>query len=162
MMGFMVDRISEDELEHLARLLYLYAETQLDQFATWRLDTADNYGPVYMILSRGLLRDWHDAAFDPLPRPETRWRTGRFADVADSEQVSTREDVQRVIAQMRADLAGRGWREWENPTLDRFLEAMEAVLDSLPGRLASQGHAEPAQPDWTLIAQILIAATGYE
>ena len=49
---------------------------------------------------------------------------------------------------MRADLAGRGSQEWENPTLDRFLEALEAVLDGLPGRSAWQGKAEPAQPDW--------------
>ena len=39
-----------------------------------------------------------------------------------------------MIAQMRADLACRGSQEWENPTLDRFLEALEAVLDGLPGR----------------------------
>jgi hypothetical protein len=67
-----------------------------------------------------------------------------------------------VIAQMRADLAGRGSREWENPTLDRFLEALEAVLDGLPGRLAWQGKPETAELDWALLADILIAATGYE
>ena len=63
---------------------------------------------------------------------------------------------------MRADLAGRGSREWENPTLDRFLEALEAVLDGLPGQLAMQGLAETAQPSWGLLAQVLVAATGYE
>jgi hypothetical protein len=70
--------------------------------------------------------------------------------------------VQRVIAQLRTDLAGRGSREWENPTLDRFLEGLEAVLDGLPGRLARQGSTEPAQPDWALLAQILVAAIRYE
>ena len=63
---------------------------------------------------------------------------------------------------MRADLASRGSQEWENPTLDRFLEALEAVLDGLPGRLAWQGKADPAQPDWALLADTLVAATGYE
>jgi len=63
-----------------------------------------------------------------------------------------------VIAQMRADLAGRRSREWENPTLVRFLEALEAVLDGLPGHLAHQGEAEAAQPDWALLADILVAA----
>ena len=72
------------------------------------------------------------------------------------------EDVGRVIAQMREDLAGRGSREWENPTLDRFLEALEAVLDGLPGHLTHQGKAAAAQPDWALLAHILVAATGYE
>ena len=63
---------------------------------------------------------------------------------------------------MRADLAGRGSQEWENPTLDRFLEALEAVLNGLPCRSAWQGKAEPAQPDWALLADILVAATGHE
>lgn len=55
-------------------------------------------------------------------------------------QVASRQDAQRVIAQMRADLAGRGSQEWENPTLDRFLEALEAVVDDLPGQLARHGE----------------------
>ncbi|HSZ38954.1 MAG TPA: hypothetical protein VK817_03255 [Trebonia sp.] len=76
--------------------------------------------------------------------------------------MASQEDVQGVIAQMRADLADRGSREWENPSLDRFLEALEAVLDGLPGQLARQGKAETAQPDWALLAHILIAATGQQ
>jgi hypothetical protein len=68
--------------------------------------------------------------------------------------VASQQDVQQVIAQMRADLAGRGPQEWENPTLERF-------LDALPSRLARQGK-EPARPDWALIPQILVAGTGYE
>ena len=64
---------------------------------------------------------------------------------------------------MRADLAGRGSREWENPTLDRFLEALEAVVDGLPGQAsAKQGEAEAEQAAWALAAQVLVAATGYE
>lgn len=38
-MGLVRDRMSADETEHLARLLYRYAETELDQFDNWRLDT---------------------------------------------------------------------------------------------------------------------------
>jgi hypothetical protein len=67
-----------------------------------------------------------------------------------------------VIAQMRADLAGRGSREWENPTLDRFLEALEAVVDGLPDHLATQDEDETARAPWALLAQVLVAATGYE
>jgi len=152
--------MSAEESEQLVRLLYRYAESELDQWDNWRLDT--EVGPVYVSMSRELLPDWSDRAFDPVPKPGTRWQTGRLAHVDRAGPAASRQDAQRVIAQMRADLAGRGSQEWENPTLDRFLEAFEAVLDGLPGRLAWQGKAEPAQPDWALLADILVAATGYE
>jgi hypothetical protein len=152
--------MSADESEQLTRLLYRYAETELDQWDNWRLDT--EIGPVYVSMSMELLPDWSDRAFDRVPKPGTRWQTGRFAHVDRAGQVTSRQDAERVIAQMRADLAGRGSREWENPTLDRFLEALEAVLDELPGRLARQGKPGTAHLDWALLADILIAATGYE
>jgi hypothetical protein len=152
--------MSAEESEQLVRLLYRYAETELDQWDNWRLDS--EIGPVYVSMSMVLLPDWSDRAFDPVPKPGTRWQTGRFAHVDRDGPVTSRQDVQRVIAQMRADLVGRGSQEWENPTLDRFLDALEAVLGGLPGRLAWQGQAETAQPDWALLADILVAATGYE
>jgi hypothetical protein len=152
--------MSADESEQFVRLLYRYAETELDQWDNWLLDT--EVGPVYVSVSMALLPDWSDRAFDRVPKPGTRWRTGRFADVDRASRVASRQDAQRVIAQMRADLAGRGSREWENPTLDRFLEALEAVVDGLPGQLARHGEAEPSQAAWALLAQILVAATGYE
>lgn len=152
--------MSADESEQFVRLMYRYAETDLDQWDNWLLDT--EIGPVYVSMSMALLSDWSDLAFDRVPKPGTRWQTGRFAHVDRAGQVESRQDAQRVIAQMRADLAGRGSREWENPTLDRFLGALEAVLDGLPSQVAMQGEAETAQPTWGLLAQVLVAATGYE
>jgi hypothetical protein len=152
--------MSADESEQFVRLLYRYAETDLDQWDNWLLDT--EIGPVYVSMSMALLPDWSDQAFDRVPKPGTRWQTGRFAHVDRASQVASRQDAQRVIAQMRADLAGRGSREWENPTLDRFLEALEAVVDGLPGQRARQGEAETAPATWALLAQLLVAATGYE
>jgi hypothetical protein len=152
--------MSAEETGDLARLLYRYAETELDQPGRWRLDTRD--GPVYVSMTRELLPGWPGQAFVPVPPPGTGWETGRFADVSGVEQVTSRQDVEQVVAQMRADLAGSGSREWENPTLGRFLGAVEGVLAGLPGRMARQGEAEPAQPGWALVAQILVAATGYE
>jgi hypothetical protein len=148
--------MSADEAEHLVRLLYRHAETELDQSDNWRLDT--EHGPVYLSMSRRLPPDCPAQAFDPVPRPGPTWQTGRFADVSGVEQVASREDLQRVVAQMRADLAGSGWREWENPTLDRFLDAIEGVVDGLP----SQELTGAARPYWALVARILVAATGYE
>jgi hypothetical protein len=152
--------MSAEESEQFVRLLYWYAETELDQWDNWRLDS--EIGPVYVSMSMELLPDSSDQAFDPVPKPGTRWQTGRFAHVDRDVPVALRQDVQRVIAQLRADLVGRGSQEWENPTLDRLLDALAAVFDSLPSRLAWQGKAETAQPDWALLADILVVATGYE
>jgi hypothetical protein len=152
--------MSADESEQFVRLLYRYTETELDQWDNWLLDT--EIGPVYVSMSMALLPDWSDQAFDRVPKPGTGWQTGRSAHVDGAWQVASRQDAQRVIAQMRADLAGRGSQEWENPTLDRFLEALEAVVDDLPGQLARHGEAESAQAAWALLAQVLVAATGYE
>ena len=152
--------MSAEESEQFVRLLYRYAEIELDQWDDWRLDT--EIGPVYVSMSMELLPDWSDRAFDPVPRPGTRWQTGRFAHVDRAGPVASRQDVQRVVAQMRADLAGRGSQEWENQTLDRFLEALEASWTGFPAGSAWQGKAEPAQPDWALLADMLVAATGYE
>ena len=62
--------MSADELEQFARLLYQYAETELDQWDNWRLDT--EIGPVYVSMSMELLPDWSDRAFDPFPKPQAR------------------------------------------------------------------------------------------
>lgn len=93
--------------------------------------------------------------FVPVPEPRARWQTGRSAEVSGVGQVATCGDLQRVIMEMRADLAGRGRREWENPTLERFLEALEAVIEG-------RGGTDSAQPDWVFLAEVLVAATGYE
>lgn len=76
--------MSADESEQFARLLYRYVEAELDQFDNWRLDT--EIGPVYVSMSMELLPDWSDRAFDPVPKPGTRWQGGRFAHVDHARQ----------------------------------------------------------------------------
>ena len=51
---------------------------------------------------------------------------------------------------------------WENNSLDRFLEALAAWIDDLPGWFRNRGQDEPEQPDWGLVADMLTAATMYE
>lgn len=152
--------MSADETEQLARLLYRYAETELDQFDNWRLDT--EIGRVYVSMSMELLPDWSDRAFDPVPKPRDTMADGSVRTCRRSRAGGITSGRPGGDRAMRADLADRGSREWENPSLDRFLEALEAVVDGLPGQLARQGKPETAQPDWALLAHILIAATGYE
>lgn len=81
--------------------------------------------------------------------------TGRFADISieDAAAVKTVGDVARIAEWMRADLNGSGREEWENGTLDSFLDALCGVLDS---------ERYERQPSWADVAEILVRATGYE
>jgi len=51
--------------------------------------------------------------------------------------------------------------EWENPTVDSFLGAMEAILVDFQQAYADAGEDVPA-PDWMFIADILRAGRVYE
>jgi hypothetical protein len=63
---------------------------------------------------------------------------------------------------MHADYVESGVLEWENATLERFLEALIRYLGDLDGYFFNRGEPVPDQPDWHLIALLLIAASGYE
>jgi hypothetical protein len=52
--------------------------------------------------------------------------------------------------------------QWENPNLDRYLEALARVVDDLDGGFMSRGEAVPTQPSWGLVAEILDTAKIYE
>ena len=91
----------------------------------------------------------------------TPYSTGRFAHVAGLDEVASHTDAARVVEQMLNDLR-RHPQEWENPTLERFLDALSASLHGLPGQYANRGEDLPAQPTWRLFAEALVTATGYE
>ena len=52
--------------------------------------------------------------------------------------------------------------DWENPTLDRYLEALAAWIHDMPGYFKNQHIEEPREPSWRLVATILHAAKTYE
>jgi hypothetical protein len=52
--------------------------------------------------------------------------------------------------------------EWENQTLDSFLHALARCLGSQRQLYANTGRTYPSTVTWTLFAESLIAATGYE
>jgi hypothetical protein len=80
---------------------------------------------------------------------------GRFAHVSRRKTAAVRspKDLAAIVQRMREDLTKGGQKEWENRTLDHFLEALAAVLDD--GDL-------PATPSWADVADVLVDATGYE
>jgi hypothetical protein len=85
---------------------------------------------------------------------------GRAADVpaADVASAESRSDVARVVERMLVDLRAHP-TAWENPSLERFLEALAACLVDGVGAVHEDGAGAPT---WTLLAEVLVAASGYE
>lgn len=83
--------------------------------------------------------------------------TGRPTDV-DPEFVLTRDDLSAFLYAVLNDFErGGGREEWENATLDRFLDGLAAFALA---RVHGAGEQEDAS--WRLFAQMIVAATGYE
>ena len=84
--------------------------------------------------------------------------TGRAADVEPSG-VETRTDFAHFLAAVLADFRATGAAEWENGTLDRFLDAFAAFAAARVTGVPEQ-HQDHAS--WKVFAEIVQAATGYE
>jgi hypothetical protein len=87
--------------------------------------------------------------------------TGRFADVGDLSAVGSNTDVASVVQRMLTDLLAHP-DEWENATLERFLEALSASWQDIPGLYRNRGEEFPETPTWKMVAEALVMATGYE
>jgi hypothetical protein len=87
--------------------------------------------------------------------------TGRFAEVGDLSKVSSHTDVALVVERMLADLRAHP-TEWENQTLEHFLDALAGVLDGLPSLYANRGEQFPQSATWKILAEALVGASGYE
>jgi hypothetical protein len=81
--------------------------------------------------------------------------TGRFADVSPQELAEVRSltDFVEVVTRMRNDFLDRGGQEWGNANLDSFLEALAALAED---------REIDRPPTWADVADLLVAATGYE
>ncbi|WP_128379736.1 DUF7660 family protein [Streptomyces cavernae] len=79
----------------------------------------------------------------------------------EADRFNSRQDVIDLIASARADLAEHP-EHWNNSDLDSFLEAWGAFLNGLQYEYANRNVEEPAQPDWQLVARMIIAARSYE
>lgn len=86
------------------------------------------------------------------------YETGRATDV-DPSNVETRDDFARFLSAVLADFRSTGEAEWENGTLDRFLDGLSAFAAA---RVVEALEPDREQASWRLFAEILQAATGYE
>jgi hypothetical protein len=91
------------------------------------------------------------------------WDTGRAAAVEWSrvDAVETRQDVVAIVEAMLADLQAAP-DDWENGTVQRYLEALAATLNALDRLYANRGEPIPATATWRQVAQALVMASGYE
>lgn len=51
---------------------------------------------------------------------------------------------------------------WEKHNLERFLDALAALTGSVDALMANRNEAVPDSPSWSLIAELLVGASGYE
>ncbi len=86
------------------------------------------------------------------------YQTGRASDV-DPCDVETRDDFARFLSAVLADFRSTGKVEWENGTLDRFLDGMSAFADA---HVVEAPEPDQERASWRLFAEIVRAATRYE
>lgn len=77
------------------------------------------------------------------------------------DSVTTHKDLAEFIEGLRADLLSNAG-DWENATLERYLEAMAAWVHSMDNAYKNTGRTFPNQPSWKMVAEILYAAKIYE
>jgi hypothetical protein len=76
-------------------------------------------------------------------------------------EVSSRQDLARFVELLRDDL--RDHRdEWENDTLERYLDALAACIEHLDGYFQNVGMPIPEDVRWKLLGQLLLTAKVYE
>lgn len=86
------------------------------------------------------------------------YETGRATDV-DPNNVETRDDFACFLSAVLADFRSTGETEWENGTLDRFLDGLSAFAGA---RVVGAPAPDQEHASWRLFAEIVQAATGYE
>ncbi|MFF9853582.1 DUF7660 family protein [Streptomyces litmocidini] len=73
----------------------------------------------------------------------------------------SREELATFLGDLHEEFRSYG-HEWENNTLDAFLEALAAWVRDSPGAYHHAGEQIPPEGDWTFMARALHAATVYE
>ena len=81
--------------------------------------------------------------------------------ISNIDQVQTKEDLADFIGGLKAELL-LSPQEWENKTLEEFLESMEAWIIVIDSYAKNMGDSEVLTPSWKTFAKILCAAKIYE
>ena len=77
-------------------------------------------------------------------------------------EVKSKDDLAALIESLRDDFIHNP-SSWENPTVDKFLDAMAAWVRSMDNYYQKIGEEPPgSSPSWSVFADILTAAKIYE
>lgn len=77
------------------------------------------------------------------------------------DSINTKEDLAEFLFGLRKDLIDNPG-DWENQTLDRYLDAMESWIRVIDEYSKNTGDIEALSPSWRTFAKILSAAKIYE
>jgi hypothetical protein len=77
------------------------------------------------------------------------------------ESINSREELEQFARMLLADLRQNS-EDWENPTLDRYMEALAEVISSAETVYENLGRKTPIEPSWRLFGELLLAARYYE
>jgi len=76
--------------------------------------------------------------------------------------VMNRKDFVKFMHLLHSDFLKNG-NGWENNTMERFLEAMSAYTEAIPGNYSNCENGKDADiPNWNTFADILRGAIVYE
>jgi hypothetical protein len=75
--------------------------------------------------------------------------------------VRSRDDFVRFVAELRDDLLVQP-EDWENGTLERFLEALAAWVHDMDAYYTDNGLKPPVKLNWQFMADMILAAKHYE
>jgi hypothetical protein len=75
--------------------------------------------------------------------------------------ITSKTELAGFVRALRDDLR-RAPEEWENGTLDRYLNALAGWIEDCDGYYENQGRPVPTTPTWRDVADMLIAAKMYE
>jgi hypothetical protein len=78
-----------------------------------------------------------------------------------SDAFAGREVVLAKLDELVAELGAGGADVWENSSLERYLEALQALLGSIEGAYDNLGQPRPVDP-WQVMADALHGARYYE
>ncbi|HUR23539.1 MAG TPA: hypothetical protein VMZ73_06675 [Acidimicrobiales bacterium] len=81
--------------------------------------------------------------------------------MVDPASVQSRQELVAFITGLGQDLMANE-AAWENSTLERYLEALAGWTSDMDGWFSNRKEVEPDQPTWSLVAQMLLAASMYE